>query len=198
SSEKANERILVRKRQAYDFSQDKWNFTFKIKSKNKNDWELTDVIGCKASKVNDGWSLSTPLGDFKLVNSSAANISTVTQDVDDSNEWLNKLVGYLFLFAFIAIPFLYFMNLEAPLEEVKEELKKPITVKVIKQPDVVQVANNVSPQMKVKPLTKAEKAHRAVQRNLGFLGMVGSKDMKKVVGGVPQKLEKADRKSTRL
>src|SRR5690606_25468591 len=77
------------------------------------------------------------------------------------------------------------------LEEVKEELKKPITVKVIKQPDVVQVANNVSPQMKVKPLTKAEKAHRAVQRNLGFLGMVGSKDMKKVVGGVPQKLEKA-------
>lgn len=61
----------------------------------------------------------------------------------------------------------------------------------MQQPKAVNVQREVNPNIKVKPLTKAEISKRAVNRNLGFLGMVGSAKLKDAVGGVPQKLEKA-------
>lgn len=191
SFDKAEERVATRKKQAYDFTENKWNFTFKIKTDGKA-WKITDATGCKVEKAKNGWTLSTALGDFKLVNSSDAMIAPLLEEHEEVNDWFNKAIRYMVLFSVFLVPVFYFLNSETAVEEKKEEeVIKPITVKVIQKTNVVQISNNLNPQMKVKPLTKEEIAHRAVQRNLGFLGMVGSKDMKKVVGGVPQKLEKA-------
>ena len=189
SEDKANKRLESRKRQAYDYSSNDWKFKFNIKS-NKDSWELTNLVGCEARKMGDGWSLDTPQGIFKLVNSAGGKVSPILEDPIDSNEWMSKLVEYFLIFTFIMIPILYFMTSEPTPEEIKEDIKAPITVKIIQKADVVKIRQN-NPNIKVKPLTKAQKSKRAVARNLGFLGMVGSKDLSKVTGGVPQKLKAA-------
>jgi hypothetical protein len=189
SSEKANKRLESRKRQAYDYTNDEWNFKFNIKS-SKDSWELTNLIGCEARKMGDGWSLDTPQGIFKLVNAAGGKVSPILEDTEDSNEWMSKLVEYFLIFTFVMIPILYFMTAEPTPEEIKEDVKAPITVKIVQKADVVKIKQN-NPNLKVKPLTKAQKSKRAVARNLGFLGMVGSKDLSKVTGGVPQKLKAA-------
>lgn len=192
STDKAEKRITARKRQAYDYTSDEWKFKFKIKENKDGSWELTDLVNCEARKLGDeGWSLDTPQGFFKVVNSVSNSAPVILEEIEDKNEWLGKLVEYAFIATFVLIPIIYFLQAEpTPEEEVKEELKKPITVKIIEKQNVVKIAPT-NPKMNIKPLTKAEKANIAVKRNLGFLGMVGSKDMKKVVGGVPQKLKAA-------
>jgi hypothetical protein len=189
SEEKANKRLEYRKRLSYDYSSDDWNFKFKIQSK-KDSWELTNLVGCEANKMKDGWSLNTPQGVFNLVSASTGTINPILEDHEDKNEWMSKLVEYFLIFTFILIPILYFMTAEPTPEEIKEEIKAPITVKIVQKADVVKI-RQTNPKLKVKPLTKAQVSKRAVARNLGFLGMVGSKDLSKVTGGVPQKLKAA-------
>lgn len=190
SLDKANKRIEARKRQAFDYTANNWNFTFKIKSTDKT-WEITDLVGCEAHKIGkESWSLDTPQGSFKVVNAAAMNAPVISEDRIDSNEWINKAAEYGLLALLLLMPIVYFMQAETIPEEVKEEHKKPITVKIVEKANVVKIAP-ANPQIKIEPLTKSEKANIAVKRNLGFLGMVGSKDMKKVVGGVPQKLKTA-------
>lgn len=189
SEEKANKRLETRQRQSYDYTANDWKFKFKILSK-KDSWELTGLNGCQARKMGDGWTLDTPQGTFKLVSTANSVVNPILDDHIDKNEWMSKLIEWALIFTFVMIPILYFMNSETTPEEEKVEDKKPIAVKIVQKADVVKISQN-NPKIKAKPLTKAQKSKRAVARNLGFLGMVGSKDMKKVTGGVPQKLKAA-------
>ena len=187
----AQKRLEQRKRQAYDYTNNEWDCSFKINMKEgSSGWELSQLKNCEAHKVDSKkWDLITPSGRFQLVENQGAVAPEILQDVDYDQEWTTKVLRWI-TFAMIPIfGVLFFMSSEEKIEEIVEK-KDPIVVKIIKQVDVVKIAPT-NPQLKVKPLTKAEKAHRAVKRNLGFLGMIGSKDMKKVVGGTPQKLKQA-------
>ena len=191
--DRAEKRIETRKRQGFDFTKDEWHCSFNLaKAQGKFDIQKTD--NCNAKQISGGWLLDTPLGKFKLVDGGADYVSTILEDHEDEASWLNRALELMILLTFVLLPVLYYLQ-EKPVEEEelkKEEIIEPITVKIIKQPErVVNISKPVSPNIKVKPLTKAEVSKRAVKRNLGFLGMVGSKDMKKVVGGVPQNLKQA-------
>ena len=88
------------------------------------------------------------------------------------------------------MPILFYLQTPPPVEEDIEEIG-PITVQIIKPAHTVNVNKEVSQNIKAKPLTKEQISKRAVRRNLGFLGMLGHKDLSKVTGGIPQKLKQA-------
>ncbi len=191
SETNANRRIVTRKRQAFDYTDNKWNFSFDLK-KIDNDYKISNLHGCELIKTtNEGWSLKATQGIFKI--SKLNNSSVIQTSVDIERPPAEGIFKNLenFLFALLIVtPILYFMFNQPVEEEKKEEIKDTITVKIIQKADVVKIAQT-NPKIKTKPLTKAQKSKIAVKRNLGFLSMAGSKDMKKVVGGVPQKLKKA-------
>lgn len=192
SKARAEQRVQARKRNQYDYTNDEWLCSFNIKGDGKKGFALQSLTGCEAIKLDNGWSIKTPQGTFALVDNMGGTIAPLLEEHPDQNEWLNKALILVFLLTFLLIPFIYLMNQE-PIEEVKEEEKiiEPITVQIVKQVQTVKIENTVNPKIDVKPIDKAEVSKRAVQRNLGFLGMVGSKDLSKVTGGVPQELKQA-------
>ena len=193
ATKRAKERVETRKRQGFDYTKDEWHCSFKL-AEAEGSFNILGTQNCDALQTSEGWLLETPLGKFKLVKGGADYVNTLLEDHEDEASWLNRALEFMILLTFILLPVLYYLQ-EKPVEEEevkKEEIVEPITVKIVKQPErVVNISKPVNPNIKVKPLTKAERSKRAVKRNLGFLGMVGSKDMKKVVGGVPQELKKA-------
>jgi hypothetical protein len=192
SENKAKEREIVRKRQGFEFTRDNWLCHFKIDAKNDGSkLSLSSISDCDVEELEDNtWKLSTPVGDFQLSSVMDGKISPLLEDHEDTNRWMNRLIEIVFILTFALIPMLYLMQ-DTPVEEKEEEKKsEPITVKIVKPVNTVNVAPK-APAMKVKPLTKQQKAHRAVKRNLGFLGLVGSSKIKNATGGVPQKLKKA-------
>ncbi len=185
----AETRIAQRKRQGFEFNNNNWHCLFDI-SEGKDGLSITPTENCEVKNLdNHTWKLMTSIGEFKLSNISSAQISEDLIYENDSNSWMGRWTEIIILGVFLIIPILYFLTPAEIEEVVKEEKTKPITVKLVKQVKTVKISQN-KPAIKVKPLTKAQKANRAVKRNLGFLGLVGSKDLKKAVGGVPQKLEK--------
>jgi hypothetical protein len=186
SVEAATKRIDARKRDGFEYSSNEWKCKFDIINN-----EVKAISNCEVTKEEDKFELVTPLGTFYLTKNLESGFHDYLTEHEDGYKWLNKLTEYAFILTFILIPIIAFMGNDKPVteEEEKKELEK-IVVKVVKPVNTVRI-KDTTPNIKVKPLTKAEKAKRAVKRNLGFLGMVGSKSIKDAVGGVPQKLEKA-------
>ncbi len=189
SKDKAEKRNEVRKRQGFEHTRDFWHCSFEIK-KAGDSWELINTKECQASRLEgQKWQLETPIGSFRLHNEIAAIPSNVTTENEFDNKLINRLAIVILILMTIVGIYLSFGQMEIT-EKEKEKKQEPLIVKVIQQKNTVNISRR-SPSIKVKPLTKQQKAHRAVKRNLGFLGLVGSANMKKVVGGVPTKLAKA-------
>ncbi len=192
SRENASKRVTTRKRQGFDFTKDNWFCSFKL-TQSKDKYDVRDTVGCAAAKTAEGWLLDTPTGKFRLVQGSADYVNGLLESQEDRATWLNRGLEYLIVIMLVLMPIIYLLE-QAPPEEAKvdeEKMLEPVVVKIIKPAQVVNINRDANPDIKVKPLTKSEVSKRAVKRNLGFLGMVGSKDLKKVVGGVPQELSQA-------
>lgn len=187
----AAKRVKARQRKGFDFTSKDWHCQFELETKG-SDLVFNNLDSCSVEKLDKkAWKLSTPMGDFKFSTIAGAQISDDLTEEYDSNSWMNRFAELIVLGVFLIIPILYFLQPEvAPeIEEKKKEIES-ITVKVVQQNKAVNISTK-KPSIKIKPLTKSQVAKRAVQRNLGFLGLVGSKDLTKAVGGVPQKLKKA-------
>jgi hypothetical protein len=191
SKENAEKRSTSRKRQGFDFTNDEWLCQFKLVSSKDGKLNISGLKDCDVTKEKDKWSLQTPLGEFALSQHTKADVQDYLVDKADKNIWLDHLAEIMLILLMLLIPLMYFMIPAVPEEEELEDIAEPITVQIIKQVKTVKIAQQAKPNIKVKPLTKSQVSKRAVKRNLGFLGMLGSKDLKKVVGGVPQELTKA-------
>ena len=191
SEDKAKSRIESRKKRGFEFNQNKWACKFELRFEDEK-FSFSKLKDCSVNTIaENSWRLSTPRGDFILRDSTKAMFADSLTAEDDQASWINGLTEKLLLIACLFIPLMYFLQ-TAPKEEelvVKKEVK-PITVKLVQQKQTVNISKQ-SPSIKIKPLTKTQVAKRAVQRNLGFLGLVGSKDLTKAVGGLPQKLKKS-------
>lgn len=192
SEARAQERVTTRKRQGFDFTRDNWMCRFGLKA-DGDGFSIVNPDGCDVLKTDEGWLLQTANGKFRIVSGGPDYVNDILIDHEDKASWMSRAIELLFLAIFLLTPVLYFLTSEDPVEEEveKEKIVEPITVQIIKKVKTVNVQREVNPNIKVKPLTKAEISKRAVKRNLGFLGMVGSKTVKDAVGGVPQELSKA-------
>lgn len=189
SKELALKRTETRKRQYYDFTNDEWLCSFKIQSIDQL-LKISALTGCEVFESENIWQIKTPMGLFTITKATDGVIPPLLVDHKDRNHWLNNVLVLTFLLTFLLIPVYYFSQFEpaaiAPVEEVME----PITVKIEKEVRTVKIEPLLNPTIEtVKSVKSVSK--QAVQRNLGFLGMVGSKDLSKVVGGVPQNLKVA-------
>lgn len=190
--ENAKRRITQRKIKGHEFDNDTWLCKFKVK-KSKDSIKFESIENCELDEINNNsWSIKTPLGEFFLKDSLASVIHDDLVNTQAQAKWLEPLLEKILFILFLIIPILYFLTADKEQEVIseKKETVEPISVKIVKPAQTVNISRS-KPDMKVKPLTESQKSKRAVKRNLGFLGLVGSKDLSKAVGGVPQKLKKA-------
>lgn len=193
SKELADKRIETRKRQCFDYTADEWLCSFTIQ-KSEKDLKISALNGCEAIESKTGWELKTPMGVFNISEALNGTISPLMDENPERAKWVNRLLSTAIVVTFIAIPAMYFMQKHEPAKVAEiEVIPEPITVQVQKIPQVVQVepAYNTSLTPDMTATTRAAVSRRAVQRNLGFLGMVGSKEITNAVGGVPQHLKVA-------
>ena len=189
SEEKAQKRIQARKLKGHEFNNDAWLCNFGLKITN-NKLEIKNSENCSAKKIDaNNWKLSTAMGEYKITQTPTASVADSLVITPNNNTWIEKYTLRVLIFIFMIIPFLFF-TAEDPIEEIKEKVIEQITVKVVKPLNTVTLTKKAS-STKITPLTKSQISKRAVKRNLGFLGLVGSKDLTKAVGGIPQKLKKA-------
>ncbi len=191
SEDKAHKRLDIRSRQGFEFTNNHWDCQFELVRSGEG-FSLKSLNDCKVEKISEKeWKLETPRGVFNIGNYSAGEFLDCLNAQDDENSWLSRAAELITLGVFLIIPVLFFLLPSEEIEEVKEEMKKePIVVQVIKPVNTVKIQES-NPDLKIKPMNAAEKSKQAVKRNLGFLGLVGSKDLSKVTGGVPQKLKQA-------
>ncbi len=192
SKDFAQKRVDTRRRQFYDYTKDEWLCSFKVNIV-ENSLKVSALVGCEAKAKKDGWELSTPMGVFFISNAltSNAQIAPLLEDHDDKNSWLNKLTFILIALIFLLIPFVLMFSPEKKVITL-EEVMEPVTVQIQKEIKTVKIEPTIMPTETTSAVVKTKaQSKQAVQRNLGFLGMVGSKDLSKVVGGVPQNLKQA-------
>lgn len=191
SKNNAERRVQTRKLQHFDYTRDEWLCSFKVESL-ENMVKVSNLVGCEAVANKEGYLLKTPMGNFQLVTSTAATINPLLEDHEDKNEWLDKAFIAVFIAIFAFFPIYFFFNKPLP-PKVQEEVLEPITVKIQKEVKTVKVqpAEFIPTEVTTSKIKTKEQSKQAVKRNLGFLGMVGSKDVSKVVGGVPQNLKVA-------
>lgn len=186
----AEKREQSRKRNFYDYTNDEWLCSFNIKSTDQK-LKVSALAGCEAIESGAGWQLKTPMGVFNISSGIGGKISPLLEDHPDQNKWLNKAFITTITIIFLMIPVFYFMQVKPVVKVVEaEKILDPITVQIIKQVQTVKIEQVFNPTVATQT-SKTAISKQAVQRNLGFLGMVGSKDLSKVVGGVPQHLKVA-------
>ena len=187
SKKGAERRVETQKRQGHDFVRNNWDCLFDLREE-EGTLIVNEIANCDILKGDSGWLITTPKGKFNLsLKNEKAKLVLNNGPLLESD---NLLKVILLALIFLLIPLLWYLNLKPEDKDVLET-KEPLTVKIIKNVKTVNVQRKKNPKIKTKPLTKAEVSKRAVKRNLGFLRMVGSKNISDAVGGVPQKLKKA-------
>ncbi len=163
---------------------DEMRFRFALSPSSKNDGlEVVARTGCSVSQLDNGqWSLKTEMGEFHLGSQVNASMgwSIPEPKEDDSGLWKKaSAFALVVILAIILIPQEKAPEIEVLPEPVKvtiiPEKQKAVTVpKADGLQDLMKDAKIADKQMK-----------RAVQQNLGFLGMLGKKDLKGALGGLP-------------
>jgi hypothetical protein len=190
SVENANKRMIQREKSGFEYNNDEWLCQFNLGMKN-NKVHVSNIENCEIAEQKSGqWNLKTKNGNFKISSANSASIQALDYTNNDKNEQFEKISRNALYALMMCVPFLFLLQEEEVIEEIEKPLEV-ITVKVVKPVNTVKITQTASKNIKVKPLTKAQKSKRAVKRNLGFLGLVGSKNLSKVNGGVPQKLKAA-------
>lgn len=173
-----------------------WICRFQLKrDQTKGQVSIQSLENCTVSdRGAKSWALSTPLGDFVLNSGteavfdpfrlSSSETRSEEENKRDRSFWLSLLgIGL------ITALFVTFFPLHQPLEE-EEPLVEPVTVKLAPRPRQMVRIPKILPNLKVAP-QKADATRRAIQQNLGFLGLLGNKNLKKAIGGAPTQLKDA-------
>ena len=147
--------------------------------------------GCQIEKIDENvWKLFSNSQTFELsfLETKTASAPIYKKiEAEKDNRLMEKVGIALFLFALLFMVFN--MNREIPVAEVKpEEPLAPVVVKAIEVPKVAPIqkpAEVIPAEAKNQAIDKTVKAQKALTQNLGFLKMLGRKDLTKAVGGLP-------------
>jgi hypothetical protein len=193
SEANAEDRELARRLKGLPYKEGKpWGFQFKILSQAAKDGAAQFVVealsGCEAKKTQEGWMLKTTGGTEFLLSSAPAKLERVLM-ASTQDERLMKRIS-----AVIAFLFLLVLLIPMPNQKVDEiaQIEEPVTVKIV-QRDAVVVPKFQSMELpeNLKKQVENKKMQRAIQQDLGFLGMLGKKNLTKALGGMPTSLKNA-------
>jgi hypothetical protein len=159
-----------------------WICQMKFFQKGK-DFSIQAISGCEVKQENhDQWSILTPRGQFLLMPAQQAKLAPVIiKDFsNDSSFKKSFLVAFALL---LAIPFL--LGRETKVEEIILP-EEPVTVRLKPMIQKTVVVPSTMPMELPKNIQSQDKVvKRAIQQNLGFLGLLGNKNITKAIGGAP-------------
>lgn len=163
-----------------------WRCQFQLEGQ-PGQWRLKPLFGCSVVELApQQWQLATEFGKFRLA--PQAGMPWVPASVA-AKEDSRKSLG-LFALAVLAVFVLWFGNRRDAV--VEAPLPPPVLVQIEKPQKAVRVPvmNNL-PQIAVKDNAQKAVVQKAVQQELGFLGLLGRKNLKNAIGGAPTTIRDA-------
>jgi hypothetical protein len=158
-------------------------------------FKVQALEGCEAVETADStWSLKTAAGHFALQPvARAQSLALVGAGADeDEKSGLGKYA--LIALLLISLP-IALLSTHTPTEKAPEVLPPPVQVtvvpevqKAVKVPEVAPSALEIND-----PRLQSRQTQRAIKQQLGFLGVLGKKNLSKAaIGGVPTALPGQD------
>ncbi|MBY0371884.1 hypothetical protein K2X33_14460, partial [bacterium] len=186
SEETCQARLRNRKAHGLHSHRSQWLFRFQIQNKGSQ-WNVAALEGCNASLHDGVWTLTSAVGDFVFGPSEAAAVELAVEKQEDtgSNRWF-----LLFALLFFVVAALIWVLSPAKEEEVPVPIPEPVAVHVVPRNSVrIPAPTLTSPHPELVNKAKDDGGKRAVAQNMGFLGLLGKKELNKAVGGVPSGLQ---------
>jgi len=161
-----------------------WQFNFRVVSDGST-FKVSPIRNCQVTAAEKGhWKIQTPRGIY-LLSSDALPVTEAIASVDEDNTW--KKIA-----AVMALVMLMMFFIPTPKKaDLTQEIIDAVTVK-IKMPEIQKSVKVPEPSLQAIPQnlkTASVQAKRAIQQNLGFLGLLGKKDLTKALGGMPLALK---------
>lgn len=186
SEEAATARLRNRKAHGLKSGRAEWLFRFRLEPKGAS-WGVAPVEGCETKAVGNGsWQIVAPQGTY-LVSPSAdlAPDFHVPVENDEKTRKIITIASILFLLFATAL-WLY----TPPVKEEAPPMPEPITVTVVPTNSVkIPAPTLTTPHPEIASKAKDDGGKRAAMQNLGFLGMLGKKELKNAVGGIPSSMQ---------
>lgn len=181
-------RLKGRKLKGLSHKDSKFLCKFEVKNSQSGVF-INALADCEVRALSESsWELCTAQGIYQVLRQLPQTLPQVTIN-RKADRGFYVLLFILLAFA-LAIPTL---PLNDQKEVVPEVLPEPVTVKMMVKEKSVTVPKFQADQLPTE-LTKHvtnKEVKRAIQQDLGFLGMLGKKNLTKALGGMPTSLKDA-------
>ena len=169
---------------------DSWLFRFRIE-KDAQNWKISALENCAVELADSGWELLTNIGRFRLQAASQAGAApelfapvAVPQQGDDRKIWGAVALAFL-LFLMVS-----WFGPKGDSELAPAVILEPVNVKIVQEKQkAVRVPSTDSLPRAI--ATQNQQARKAIAQDLGFLGMLGKKNLTKALGGAPTSIAQA-------
>ncbi len=167
---------------------------FKYKTDSQGRVTVVSTHGCEFANDSEGGTLTTSLGSFRI---RSANSTSSIPDapyakplIPDSSSDRRYQKAALLAMLFFSAALLF--GPRGGYETAPVVIEEPIKVTIVPETKIqktvtVPASSEVAQRLKVQD----QATRRAVQQNLGFLGLLGKKDLTKALGGMPSTIQPA-------
>ena len=184
SEDTMRERQRNRQRHGFRVYDDEdFAFKFKIVGQGEQSLKVEGAENCKVQLKGNAWLLQSSEYTFELSPiASTVNLPIAQEEEEEGTSiWIALALTLLLPLAFFLLPKPKHVDEPQIVEQVTVQIKQP----EVQKPVEVTTALDRLPEVK----KQAQTTKRAINQNLGFLGLLGKKDLKKAVGGVPTDLK---------
>ena len=169
-----------------------WLCQFRFVSKGKNDIKIINENNCSIQQKDRTWWIKTPVFSFQITSGEESEfIPFCGKEIPEFASEKTIPLATILLALLFGIG-LFLPQREKEIAQKEEELSEPVVVKVVKPKRSVVVPRVLGGIKKFAKGDKSEnKTRTAIKQNLGFLGVLGEKKLRKVLGGTPSRLKNA-------
>jgi hypothetical protein len=150
---------------------------------NAKSFSVEAIDGCEVKPDGDRrWKISTDRGEFRILPAGEVRAVPIASGLTEKETRIGKPMA-MALALLLAIPLM--MGKDQKVEPVIV-MEEPILVKLKPQVQKTVVVPSTMPTEMPQNLKAQDKVvKRAIQQNLGFLGLLGNKNITKAIGGAP-------------
>jgi hypothetical protein len=188
SEKGCEERLENRKRHGLRTGRSGWLCQFKLQNTREKEFNVAGVADCSVKRAKDGaWEIISEQGHFRVIRQADLDEGRLALPIETKEFSLNKSLG---ITAILGLVLLLLLSIPTAVVE-EEEPQEILSVKVVEPLDAVKVPRYTSPHAELAQKAPTEGGKRGFTQDLGFLGMLGQKDLNKAIGGVPTHMANA-------
>ncbi len=184
SADSLKERQLNRERHGFKVHEedDAFTFQFRFGGAGEERFHILDTENCQVVQRDKEWLLTSEQQSYVIHQLSKIDKLPVdmVHDEKDRSPWIALALTLLLPLSMLLLPKRASLDQPVVIEQVTVQIK-PQAQKPVEVTTALDKISEVKKQVQV--------AKRAISQNLGFLGLLGRKDLKKAVGGVPTDLK---------